>query len=80
MSDKRYAESMAPRRPRVGNRGQYEKDQELAANLLATGYSIEEAAYIAGVRCSEIRELVFRQNLQAVNICAQRSNDYRQRA
>jgi hypothetical protein len=55
MNNEESAESTVSRRSRR-KRVYSEWEQELAVNLLATGYSIEEAAYIAGVRSSEIRE------------------------
>lgn len=56
MSNNEFENSTQPRRPIRRKRAYSPKEQEVAANLLATGYTIEEAAYIAGVKSSEIRE------------------------
>ena len=55
MSNKEFADSTELHRPIRRKRAYCPREQEIAANLLATGYSIEEAAYIAGVKSSEIR-------------------------
>ncbi|HEY7914232.1 MAG TPA: hypothetical protein VIG62_20140 [Blastocatellia bacterium] len=56
MNSEESVENIASRRSRRTKRIHCAWEQELAVNLLATGYSIEEAAYIAGVRSSDIRE------------------------
>jgi hypothetical protein len=56
MNNEESPEYKASRRSRRRKRFYGAWEQELAVNLLATGYSIEEAAYITGLRSMEIRE------------------------